>query len=219
MTRMEIRGVLWYQGEQNGDRPFQYQCLFPAMISEWRSLWGKPEMPFYFVQLANYRDQKDVEPHAEWGYLREAQAEALNLRATGMAVAIDVGEAKDIHPKNKQEVARRLCRSALRHCYGRHDIVAEAPVVESCRFDGRMVRLTFDAAICADGNPRGFIVKSADGTWSRPSAGLEGRDIVLVSYDSPIEEVRYNWADFPDGNIRGQGAALPVLPFKIEKNK
>lgn len=216
---MNIKGVLWYQGCGNVGRHVQYASLFRRMIGDWRRLWGKADMPFHFVQLASFQKPEAVQPSSAWAALRQAQADALVLPNTAMVTAIDLGDPVDIHPKNKQEVARRLCRSALRHCYGRHDIVAEAPVVESCRFDGRMVRLTFDAAICADGNPRGFIVKSADGTWSRPSAGLEGRDIVLVSYDSPIEEVRYNWADFPDGNIRGQGAALPVLPFKIEKNK
>ena len=220
MTRMEIRGVLWYQGEQNGDRPFQYQCLFPAMISEWRSLWGKPEMPFYFVQLANYRDQKDVEPHAEWGYLREAQAEALNLRATGMAVAIDVGEAKDIHPKNKQEVARRLALLALDKTYGRK-VVSEAPAYAGYSIENGKIYVSFNTGAREfapeTGAIDGFVIAGHDGRFYKGEARREGDRIVVSSPDVEFPvAVRYCWADNPKVGLRGK-TGLPVAPFRTDK--
>lgn len=220
MTRMEIRGVLWYQGEQNGDRPFQYQCLFPAMISEWRSLWGKPEMPFYFVQLANYRDQKDVEPHAEWGYLREAQAEALNLRATGMAVATDVGEAKDIHPKNKQEVARRLALLALDKTYGRK-VVSEAPAYAGYSIENGKIYVSFNAGAREfapeTGAIDGFVIAGHDGRFYKGEARREGDRIAVSSPDVEFPvAVRYCWADNPKVGLRGK-TGLPVAPFRTDK--
>ncbi len=101
--------MIWYQGEANVERAVQYTPLFQSMIADWRSLW-KNDFPFYFVQLANFLNMQEVQPNSTWAHLREAQTNALHLEKTGMVVTIDIGEAYDIHPKNKQEVGARLAR-------------------------------------------------------------------------------------------------------------
>ena len=219
LTRMDIRGVLWYQGENNGDRPGQYACLFPAMITEWRTLWEKPEMPFYFVQLANWRERKEVQPHAEWGYLREAQATALHMPATGMAVAVDVGEADDIHPKNKQEVARRLALLALNRTYGKN-VVCSAPEYAGYTIAGDKIYIDFNAK-AADFAPGesdidGFIIAGHDGRFYKGEARREGDRIAVSSPEVkyPVA-VRYCWADNPKIGLRGK-TGLPVAPFRTD---
>lgn len=219
LTRMDIRGVLWYQGEQNADRPDQYACLFPAMITEWRTLWSNPGMPFYFVQLANYRDPKEVEPHSEWGYLREAQASALHLPATGMAIATDVGEAKDIHPKNKQEVARRLALLALNRTYGKN-VVCSAPEYAGYTIVGNEIHIDFNAKAAdfapTDGEIDGFIIAGHDGRFYKGVARKEGDRIAVSSPEVkyPVA-VRYCWADNPEIGLRGK-TGLPVAPFRTD---
>ena len=213
---MPVRGVLWYQGCANVGRADQYSPLFRRMISDWRTLWERPEMPFCFVQLAGYLKPQTVQPDSEWAALRQAQADALSLPATMMVSAIDIGNPDDIHPKNKQEVARRLCATALANVYGREDVTAEAPVVTGHEIKGQTARLTFDSAIYADGTPRGFIVMGPDGEWSRPEVRLDGDRSVFLSARAPITGIKYNWADFPDGNLRG-ATGLPVVPFGIRQ--
>jgi len=114
-----IRGAIWYQVESNAGRAYQYRTLFPLMIKNWRAEWGQGDFPFYHVQLANYRKPPEEPGDSAWAELREAQSMSLSLPNTGQAVAIDIGEAEDIHPKNKQDVGRRLARIALAKTYGR----------------------------------------------------------------------------------------------------
>lgn len=117
-TAFPIKGVIWYQGEANVGRSEQYGDLFPALITDWRRQW-RSDFPFYFVQLANFMESKKIQPDSEWAALREAQTKALKLDQVGMAVTIDIGLADDIHPKNKQEVGRRLALVALAGSYGK----------------------------------------------------------------------------------------------------
>ncbi len=211
---MPVKGVLWYQGCANVGRAEQYSPLFQQLISDWRSLRNEPELPFYFMQLAGYLTPKLIQPDSEWAALRQAQADALCLPATGMASAIDIGNPEDIHPKNKQEAARRFALLALRNAYGKTDVLAEAPRAVSCSWDGDEVKLVFDDEVLVDGEaPAGFIVKDDAGRWSRPERIVASGRNVTLHCSSPVKELRYNWADYPDGNLRGKGG-LPVTPFK-----
>lgn len=212
---LPIKGVLWYQGCANVGRDVQYGPLFRRLIKDWRTLWKQEDLPFYFVQLAGYLRPQPIQPESQWAALRQAQADALTLPHTGMAVAIDVGNPDDIHPKNKQEVARRLALLALRHTYNKNNIVAEAPaLVRSERQGENEVVLTFDTDLVAASNvPTGFIVETASGEWQQPEATLTSSRTIVLKASSPIRSVRYNWADYPDGNLRGR-TLLPVAPFQ-----
>ncbi len=122
-----IRGAIWYQGESNADRTRQYRTLLPTLIRDWRRHWGLEDMAFHFVQLANYTAVKDQPGESPWAELREAQLMTLALPHTGMAVAIDIGDANDIHPKNKRDVGLRLAFNALHRTYGKEDVVPCGP--------------------------------------------------------------------------------------------
>lgn len=215
---LPIKGVLWYQGCANVGRDTQYSVLFRRLIEDWRRLWNRPELPFHFVQLAAYLAPKDIQPDSQWAALRQAQADALQLTDVAMVSAIDLGDATDIHPKNKQEVAHRLCESTLNHVYGRANILAEAPVVKSWSTTDCTALIKFDAKIFAPMNddPKGFIVMSPDGVWTRPEVQIKDETEVKLISATPIVAVKYNWADFPDGNLKGE-SGLPVTPFAIEK--
>lgn len=213
LRNLPLKGVLWYQGCANVGRHEQYSPLFRRLISDWRQLWERPDLPFYFVQLAGYLKPETIQPDSQWAALRQAQADALVLPNTAMVTAIDLGNPDDIHPKNKQEVARRLCHTALRHSYGRTNVTSEAPVLVSSDLRGKSATLTFDADVYAGGVPAGFIVMSPQGVWSRPQVNINGRVVTLTSSDD-IRQIKYNWADFPDGNLRGANC-LPVVPFSL----
>ncbi|MHC4520542.1 MAG: sialate O-acetylesterase, partial [Planctomycetota bacterium] len=138
-----IQGAIWYQGESNASRAYQYRKLFPTMIRSWRKNWGQGAFPFGFVQLANFRQVKDEPAESDWAELREAQTMTLGLPNTGMAVIIDIGEADDIHPRNKQDVGKRLALWALAETYGR-EIVYSGPMYRSIEVKGDTVTLAFE---------------------------------------------------------------------------
>lgn len=212
-----VKGVLWYQGCANVGRDEQYSSLFKRLITDWRALRNQPDMPFFFMQLAAYLKPQQVQPYSEWAALRSAQADALELPGVYMASAIDIGDANDIHPKNKQEAARRFLNLALNKTYG-HDVECEAPTPVNFVKAGFGCNISFNADVFVDGKdcPSGFIVLLDNGTWQRGNAvRKDKRTIYVDSADGFIEEVRYNWADFPDGNLRGANG-LPVVPFKKE---
>ena len=215
---LPIKGAIWYQGCANVGRDRQYSAMFKSMIQGWRNIWNR-DFPFYFVQLAGYLEPKLLQPDSKWAALRQAQADALALRGTGMATAIDIGEVNDIHPKNKQEVARRLSLLALKHTYGFSDIVAEAPVVIDATFTEGKGVLSFSSAVNvkSGAKPAGFIIENADGSFSRADAVMMGNDKIEVRSDKPGKplSVRYDWADFPDGNLYGANG-LPVTPFRTD---
>ena len=146
LTPYAIRGAIWYQGESNAGRAYQYRTLFPAMIRDWRARWGQGDFPFYFVQLANWKARKQDSMDSEWAELREAQT--LTMRSvpnTGMAVAIDIGEAEDIHPRNKLDVGLRLARWALAGTY-RQTVVPSGPLYDSHAVEGDRIRVRFKHA-------------------------------------------------------------------------
>ncbi|MGN1245991.1 MAG: sialate O-acetylesterase [Muribaculaceae bacterium] len=213
---MPVKGVLWYQGCANVGRDAQYSVLFKRLINDWRVLWGNEQMPFYFVQLAGYLQPQLIQPDSQWAALRQAQADALELDNTAMAVAIDIGNPDDIHPKNKQEVARRLSLIALNRTYGCGDVIYEAPKPVSLGAAGNDALVKFDNEVKADGSaPKGFIAL-VEGKWVRAEAKIVDHNVVRLTADGKIEQVKYDWADYPDGNLRGI-TGLPVAPFKMGK--
>ncbi|MDE6563669.1 MAG: 9-O-acetylesterase [Muribaculaceae bacterium] len=215
---LPLKGVLWYQGCSNVGRAEQYEPLFKTLINSWRATFDNPEMPFYFVQLAGYLPQQHVQPDAEYAHLRNSQAKALELPNTGMAVAIDLGHPTDIHPSNKQEVARRLALIALNRDYGKKDVVYKAPALKSAKADGNKMVLKFDGAVKPSSLAvLGFTLGDGKGKFVYANARMQGDDTIIVS--SPLIEkpsvVRYNWANYPGGNLYGP-TGLPVAPFATD---
>ncbi|MHB9106050.1 MAG: sialate O-acetylesterase [Armatimonadota bacterium] len=216
-----IAGVIWYQGEANAGRATQYRTLFPAMIRGWRRQWGQGDFPFLFVQLANYMAAKPEPGPSRWAELREAQAMTLALPKTGMAVAIDVGEATDIHPTNKQDVGKRLALAAQAVAYGK-PLEYSGPLYDRMDVQGSTVRLRFIHAAGLRAGPApgaeltGFAVAGEDKQFVWAKAVIDG-DTVVVSSDqvpAPVA-VRYGWADNPACNLYN-GAGLPASPFRTD---
>lgn len=214
-----IRGAIWYQGESNAGRAYQYRTLFPLMIRDWRTKWGY-EFPFYFVQLANYMQRKEEPSASGWAELREAQLQTLRLHNTGMAVTIDIGDANDIHPKNKQDVGKRLALLARRHTYD-EDLVAEGPRYNSYRIEEGKIRICFKPcssgpAIRGDGDLKGFAIAGPDRMFHWAKAHIEGNEVVVHSAKVPFPvAVRYGWADNPACNLVNE-AGLPASPFRTD---
>ncbi len=215
-----IRGAIWYQGESNAGRAYQYRELFPLMISNWRQDWGQGPFPFMFVQLANYMATQPEPGDCAWAELREAQTMTLSLPNTGMAVIIDIGEANDIHPRNKQDVGKRLALWALAKTHGKA-IAWSGPLYESMEIQGNEIVLHFDhvnGGLVAQGAEplKGFAIAGADRQFVWADARIEG-DTVVVSSDRVAEPaaVRYAWADNPVCNLYN-GAGLPASPFRTD---
>jgi len=215
-----IKGVIWYQGESNADRAYQYRALFPAMIRDWRGAWEQGDFPFLFVQLANYQSpQQQPSEDAAWPELREAQLMALSLPDTGMACAIDIGDAYDIHPKNKQEVGRRLALAALGLGYGR-DVVRSGPTFDHMEIRGDEIVLTFTdvgGGLVAHGDGlQGFAVAGEDKKFVWAKTKIVGNEVIVWSDQVPQPvAVRYDWANNPVGNLYN-AAGLPASPFRTD---
>ncbi len=210
-----IRGAIWYQGESNAGRHAQYAELSKLMIADWRNRWGQGDFPFLLVQLAAF------EPGGEtWPFLREAQADTLEASNTGMAVATDIGDRTDIHPKNKQDVGRRLALVARAIAYGQDDVEYSGPVFRELEIDGGRVRLSFEhlgGGLKAEGELKGFEIAGADGKFVPAKAQIDGAQVV-VSSDAVAEptQVRYNWAAYPEGNLFN-AEDLPAPPFRTNR--
>lgn len=214
-----IKGAIWYQGESNASRAIQYRALFPAMIADWRKQWGQGDFPFLFVQLSAWMPRQAEPAESTWAELREAQTMALTSPKTGMAVTIDIGDAVDIHPKNKVDVGKRLTRQALSIAYGQN-LVASGPIYRSMTVEGNKIRLQFhhvDGGLTAKGEKlTGFAICGADKKFVWANAQIDG-DSILVSADAisaPIA-VRYAWADNPACNLYN-AAGLPASPFRTD---
>jgi len=215
-----IKGVIWYQGESNASRAYQYRELFPLMINNWRAKFNRPQLPFLFVQLANYQSVNPQPADAAWAELREAQAMALSLANTGMAVTIDIGETADIHPKNKQDVGKRLALLALKKVY-KEDVVAEGPMYKSYKVAGNNIRINFKPSGLVlktkDGKaPLGFAIAGADKKFYWADAEIIGNSVVVSSKEvkNPVA-VRYAWASNPICNLIND-AGLPGSPFRTD---
>ncbi|HRE82132.1 MAG TPA: sialate O-acetylesterase [Opitutaceae bacterium] len=215
-----IRGFLWYQGEANGDRPEEYRALFAALIEQWRREWGQGELPFYFAQLSSFKAWNSADGDG-WGYLREAQAQVLNLPNTGMAVTHDIGDPDDVHPRNKQEVARRLVLLALKRTYGRSVGVDSGPVLASNVRQGDAMVLTFDfadgLATQGDENVQGFEVAGPDRSFVPARAEIRDHRTIVVRGTGVSEPaaVQYAWRNVARGNLINE-AGLPAGTFRTD---
>lgn len=216
-----LRGFIWYQGCTNVGHHDWYAACFQAMIEDWREQFGNPEMPFYFVQLANYLQPSDLQPDSWWALLRESQADALCLKNTGMAVNIDLGDAKDIHPKTKRELGRRLAAVALHNTYGKK-VPYTAPVYDgySIQEDGVHIRFSLpegSEAFNQDENLPGFIIADMNRKWHVAKACTKGNEVIVSSPDvkRPLA-VRYGWADNPTCTLKTK-SNFHVAPFRTDR--
>lgn len=215
-----IKGFIWYQGESNVWAAYNYRKLFPMLITDWRQRWQQGDCPFLFVQLANYMKTKPLPTESEWAELREAQTLTLSLPNTGMACIIDIGEANDIHPKNKQEVGRRLALMANKMVYKQAGI-ASGPVYTNFRKEGNRIRINFtntgSGLSTRDGKEvMGFAIAGKDKKFYWAKAIIEGSQVIVYSDQvAAPEAVRYAWADNPECNlVNAEG--LPAVPFRTD---
>jgi len=216
-----IKGVIWYQGESNAGRAHEHAELFPFLIEQWRKEQGQGDFSFYWVQLADFKAEKTTPGDSDWAELRETQTKTLRLPNTGQAVIIDIGEGRDIHPRNKYDVATRLVRWALVNDYGMK-FPYRSPEFKSLALAGNKATVTIDCFGSSlrtfDVNePRGFAVCGADRQWHWATGRVIAPDKVEVSSDqvaAPIA-VRYAWADNPVCNLFSADG-LPVTPFRTD---
>lgn len=219
LLRYKVAGAIWYQGESNAERAQQYKTLFPLLIRDWREKFRNDQMPFYFVQLANYKDTKNEPGASDWAELREAQLQTLRLPGTGMAVITDIGDAQDIHPKNKQDVGLRLALIALAKTYNT-PVEYSGPLYIDFKKSGSKITLSFNhnEGITAKGGGelKGFEIAGEDKVFHWAQAKVEGNRVVVSSeaVKKPIA-VRYNWADNPQGNLTN-ASGLPASSFRTD---
>lgn len=222
-----IKGAIWYQGESNASRAYQYRELFPFMIKTWREEWQQGDFPFYWVQLADFRAETTEPGDSDWAELREAQTATMSeLPNTGEAVIIELGEAADIHPKNKQDVAKRLARWALAKDYGFDNLVYRSPIYKSMEKDGDAIVLTFDHV--GGGLDTfdvreliGFTIAGEDKVFQHAKAEFVGKGggitqirVHSEGVSSPAA-VRYAWANNPICNVQNR-EGLPLTPFRTD---
>ncbi len=216
-----IKGAIWYQGESNAGNAKQYQTLLPTMINDWRGRWGEGDFPFLIVQLANFGSNPDQPGESGWAELREAQSmTATNLPKTGLAVTVDIGNPKDIHPTNKQEVGRRLALAAETIAYGLPG-ESSGPVFTDMKIGPGAIRVDFSHAtgglVAKGGSLTGFAIAGSDGKFVSADAKIDGNGVVVSSPSVPNPtDVRYGWADSPVCSLYN-GFGLPASPFRTGK--
>ena len=207
-----LKGVIWYQGESNADRAYQYRKLFAAMINNWRTDWNNSKLPFYFVQISPHRGQNPE--------IRDAQLYVYRHTAnTGMAVTTDNGDSLDIHPRNKELVGKRLAVWALRNEYGKKDIVVSGPLYKSMKTEGNKIRIQFDfdkGLVAKEGELKEFTIASDDQNFVPANAKIEGNTIVV--WNDAVKNpkaVRFAWKNVPHPNLYN-AAGLPASPFRTD---
>jgi len=229
-TRLPIRGIIWYQGESNVGDP-RYLLQLRALIADWRRQWMEPELPFLLVQLAGYapahvRDWRKLDPNlpSRLALTRDIQQRMMELPNVGVATAMDIGEADNIHPPEKREVGRRLALEVLRMMYGR-TVVSRGPLFRSAVREGNALRVRFDhvegGLKTSDGKaPNGFAVAGHDGHFFPARATIDGETVLVSAPEiSEPEFVRYAYADFRgDCNLQNQ-AGLPAYPFRSDPDR
>jgi sialate O-acetylesterase len=224
ITDYGIKGAIWYQGESNAGRAYQYRKSFPLMIENWRQDWGY-DFPFFFVQLSSYGGFQSSNEGSNWAELREAQTMTLQLPQTGMAVTTDIGNPDNIHPRNKQDVGKRLALSALKVAYGK-DLVYSGPAYKSVAFTKAKAALSFEnigsGLMIKDkyGYLQGFEIAGSDQKFYYAKAEIQGNDI-LVSHPmvKDPKAVRYGWTNSPvDANLFNK-EGFPASPFRTDNWK
>jgi sialate O-acetylesterase len=216
-----MRGAIWYQGESNAGRAWDYRTLFPSMIQNWRDDWKQGDFPFLFVQLAPFMKKEEQPGDSAWAELREAQLLTLTaLRNTGQAVITDLGDEVDIHPRQKTPVGQRLAAAARALAYG-EKLVYSGPVYRSMRVDGNRIILQFKHAGSGleskGGALTGFSIAGADRKFQNAEARIIGKDRVLVTNPTVLypAAVRFGWANFPVVNLYNK-EGLPASPFRTD---
>ena len=219
-----IKGALWYQGESNAGEAdaLRYRGLFAAMIKDWRKQWKVGEFPFLWVQLANFMAADDQPSESSWAVLRESQSATLAVPNTAQAVIIDIGDAEDVHPTNKQDVGYRLSLAARKLAYG-EDLIYSGPVFESMRLAGNSIRIKFklfgSRLVVKDkyGYPKGFAIAGVDGRFVWAKARIEGDEVVVWSDQvKKPSAVRYAWGNNPDDANLYNAEGLPASPFRTD---
>ncbi len=217
-----FQGILWYQGESNADRAFQYRKAFPLLINGWRQKWNNGNFPFYFVQLATYNTSGNSNEGCGWAELREAQTQTLEIPNTGMCVTTDIGDPTDIHPKNKQDVGKRLSSIALHDVY-KKGVICNGPSYKSMEMSGNQLIITFDnigtGLVCPDkyGYAKGFEIAGKDKVFYYAQAFIRGNKVILSSekVESPIA-VHFGWSgDASDNNLFNK-EGFPAGPFRTD---
>ena len=217
-----IRGVIWYQGETNAGRAYQYRKLLPAMINDWRTLWKNNKMFFGIVSLANFMERDGEPKESDWAELREAQYLTVKKDSnTSLAVTIDIGEGNNIHPKNKQDVGKRLALGTLAKVYG-FNIEYSGPEFLSVAKENNKMILKFNHVngglfVKGDSELKGFSIAGANRQFVWANAKIIVKNKIVVSsgkIKNPIA-VRYNWANNPTGNLYND-VELPAIPFRTD---
>ena len=221
LTNYSIKGVIWYQGESNAGRHEEYKELFSAMITNWRARWEIGDFPFLFVQLANFMERKELQPDSDWAFLREAQRETLELPFIGMATIIDIGEEKDIHPRNKKDVGERLWLQARKVTFG-EDLIASGPIFQEAKIEGDSLIVTFSEVgdglkLISGEDVKGFLLEDAEGQFEIVSGTISAENQVKLAIPADFVPIgiRYAWADNPEVNLVNE-MNLPTVPFKAE---
>jgi sialate O-acetylesterase len=220
LVNYAIKGFLWYQGESNAGNPAPYERLLQSLILDWRQKWNEGDLPFLYVQLANYMDVDYSPAESKWAELRDAQLQALQLPSTAMAVAIDIGEWNDIHPLDKKDVGVRLALGAMNLAYGEKDLEYSGPIYRSFQVSGDKVILSFDhcgsGMVSCDGEAlHRFEIAGPDGKYVWAEARIEGNRVVVWSQNiTNPRYVRYAWADNPRGANLCNREGLPASPFR-----
>ncbi|WP_304068782.1 sialate O-acetylesterase [Pedobacter glucosidilyticus] len=217
-----IKGVIWYQGESNTGKYQEYRQLFADLIQTWRTRWKQPQMPFLYVQLANFMKAQDTFKESNWAELRNAQLQTLTLKHTAMAVAIDIGEWNDIHPLNKKTVGERLALAARKLAYHEKNITHSGPIYRRMQVKNDEIILSFnhvDGGLLAKGGKlKEFYIAGADKVFLKAEAVISGKQIIVKhpQIKNPVA-VRYAWADHPEGANLYNQAGLPASPFATDK--
>ncbi len=222
LINQKIKGFLWYQGESNAGNPEPYKKFLPALINDWRMKWQDENLPFLYVQLANFMDVDYLPTESQWAELRYAQLLALSVPNTAMAVTIDLGEWNDIHPLNKKEVGERLALGAFKLAY-HQNIVYSGPIYESNEKQGNKIIISFtdtgSGLITNDGEElRRFEIAGSDGKFVWADAKIVGNSVEVWNdeIENPVK-VRYAWCDNPrDANLYNK-EGLPASPFETGK--
>ncbi len=223
LINFSIRGALWYQGESNAGRAYQYRAAFPLMIQDWRKHFKQGDFPFYFVQLASFNSANgNSEKGSAWAELREAQTMTLSLNNTGMAVTTDIGEATDIHPRNKQDVGIRLAAIALNRLYDKK-MIDSGPAYQAMKVEGNKIRITLtnigSGLIAHDkyGYLKGFEIAGSDQKFQYAKAWIEGSEVVVANESiTQPKAVRFAWADNPEDANLFNKEGFPAVPFRTD---
>jgi sialate O-acetylesterase len=222
LHKYPIKGILWYQGESNIAWPKAYRRQFPALISDWRNLWGLGEIPFYFVQLAPF----EYDEPEQMSHFREVQSQTFDeISNTGMVVTTDLGQLEDIHPVDKAPVGKRLAYWALANTYLRNDIPYTGPLVKKAERQGSHIRVYFEAGSLGGGlvfkGERGleFELAGADEKWFQAQAQIDGQNLIVETNEVPVPiAIRFSWADNAQPNLFNK-SGLPAIPFRVTLEK